>query len=96
MSKAIETTPLEIIRALRCAATPNGDCVGKACSFYVEETVPEEMIAEVSRVEWPGCDVEAINMAAADLIERMAREVERRDKLLNTLGVKIGEKKNDE
>lgn len=70
MSKAIETTPLEIIRALRCAATPNGDCIGEACPFYVEEIVPEEMIAEVGRVKWPGCDVDAINMAAAALIEQ--------------------------
>ena len=96
MSEHNKLTPKEIVRALRCVSMPNGDCMGSDCPFYIEEEVPEDMAREIGQVKWPSCDVDAINMAAATLIERMAHEVERRDKLLGTLGVKIGEKKNDE
>lgn len=66
-----KTDPREIIRSLRCTATPNGDCMGEGCPFYILEIVPEEMIEEVGRLELPGCDVDAIGMYAADLIEQM-------------------------
>ena len=65
------SAPEAIVRALRCTSTPNEDCIGRECPFYVEEDVPEDMARELGRIQWPGCDVEAIGMAAADLIERM-------------------------
>ncbi len=65
--------PGTIVRALRCASTPNGDCIGKECPFFVEEEVPEDMAREIGRVKWPSCDVDAIGMAAAEMIEEMMK-----------------------
>ena len=90
MNREDKLTPQEIARALRCTSTPNGDCMGETCPFYAEEEVPEEMQRELGRIEWPSCDVDAIGMAGAQMIEQLAHEVERRDRLLCTLGVKIG------
>lgn len=84
-------SPLEIVRALRCTATPNGDCLGSDCPFYVEGEVPEDLAREIGRVKWPSCDVDAIGMAGAKAIEQLMHEVKRRDYLLNKLGIKIGE-----
>lgn len=68
-----EYTPETIVQALRCASTPNGDCIGEGCPFFVEKEVPEDMAREIGRVKWPSCDVDAIAMAAAEMIERMAK-----------------------
>ena len=70
-------TPETIVRALRCASTPSGDCIGADCPFYAEEEVPEDMAQEIGRVKWPGCDVDAIGMAAAEMIEEMNHELNR-------------------
>lgn len=91
MSEHNKLTPKEIVRALRCMSTPNGDCMGSDCPFYVEKEVPEDMVREIGRVKWPSCDVDAIGMAGAQTIEQLMHEVERRDRLLKTLGVTIRE-----
>lgn len=65
--------PKTIVRALRCSSTPNGDCIGEECPFFVEEEVPEDMVREIGRVKWPSCDVDAIGMAAAEKIEEMMK-----------------------
>lgn len=88
----IDGIPLkEIVRALHCMSTPNGDCMGSDCPFYVEEEVQEDMAREIGRVKWPSCDVDDVGMAGAKTIDRLMHEVERRDYLLNKLGIKIGE-----
>lgn len=74
-----EYTPETIVWALRCTSTPNGDCIGERCPFFVEEEVPEDMAREIGRVKWPGCDVDAIGMAAAEMIERMNHELSRQN-----------------
>lgn len=85
--------PETIVQALRCSSTPSGDCIGEGCPFFVEEEVPEDMVREIGRVKWPSCDVDAIGMAGAKIIERLMHEIERRDRLLKTLGVTIREDK---
>lgn len=74
-----EHAPETIVRALRCTSTPNGDCIGAECPFSVEEEVPEDMAREIGRVKWPSCDVDAIGMAAAEMIERMNHELSRQN-----------------
>lgn len=91
MSNIDGMPPKEIARALRCTSTPNGDCMGRDCPFYVEEEVPEDMAREIGLAKWPSCDVDAVGMAGAKTIERLTHEIERRDRLLKTLGVTIRE-----
>ena len=44
-----------------------GDC--KKCLFYKTEPVPEDLVEKVNLTEWPSCDVDAVNLAAADQLE---------------------------
>lgn len=77
-----------LVNALRCVSTaggPMGDC--KKCPFYKTEPVPEDLAGKVNLTEWSSCDVDAIGLAAADLIEAQAKEI---DALRNELCLKCG------
>ena len=62
-----------------------GDC--KKCPFYKTEPVPEDLAEKINLTEWSSCDVDAIGLAAADLIEAQAKEI---DALRNELCLKCG------
>ena len=77
-----------LVNALRCVSTaggPIGDC--KKCPFYKTEPVPEDLAEKINLTEWSSCDVDAIGLAAADLIEARAKEI---DALRNELCLKCG------
>ena len=77
-----------LVNALRCVSTaggPMGDC--KKCPFYKTEPVPEDLAGKVNLTEWSSCDVDAVGLAAADLIEAQAKEI---DALQNELCLKCG------
>lgn len=62
-----------------------GDC--KKCPFYKTEPVPEDLVGKVNLTEWSSCDVDAMGLAAADLIEAQSKEI---DALRNELCLKCG------
>ena len=77
-----------LVNALRCVSTaggPMGDC--KKCPFCKTEPVPEDLAGKVKLTEWSSCDVDAVGLAAADLIEAQAKEI---DALRNELCLKCG------
>ena len=77
-----------LVNALRCVSTaggPVGDC--KKCPFYKTEQVPEDLAGKVNSTEWSSCDADAVGLAAADLIEAQAKEI---DALRNELCLKCG------
>ena len=62
----------EIVKSLRCISTA-GDkeqhC--ESCPFYVTEKLDEEWREKTGMDEWPGCDCDAVGLAAADALEKL-------------------------
>lgn len=68
-------TSEEIVKALRCTATPCDemqDC--EHCKFFLREQLDAEMQEKIGREERTNCDVDAVVVAGADLIERLEKE----------------------
>ena len=66
----------ELVNALRCVSTaggPMGDC--KKCPFYKTEPVPEDLAGKVNLTEWSSCDVDAVELAAADRIANQSTHI---------------------
>lgn len=65
----------DIIRALRCISTPDGeheDCTG--CPYYKKERLSAELQERLLIDTWPRCDCDKVCMDAADRIERLEAE----------------------
>jgi hypothetical protein len=65
----------DIIRALRCISTPDGeheDCTG--CPYYKKERLSAELQERLLIDTWPRCDCDKVCMDAADRIERLDAE----------------------
>lgn len=65
----------DIIRALRCISTLDGeheDCTG--CPYYKQERLSAELKERLLVDTWPSCDCDKVCMDAADRIERLEAE----------------------
>ena len=65
-----------LVNALRCVSTaggPIGDC--KKCPFYKTEPVPEDLAEKINLTEWSSCDVDAVELAAADRIANQSTHI---------------------
>lgn len=65
----------DIIRALRCISTPDGeheDCT--VCPYYKKERLSAEMKERLLLDTWLRCDCDKVCMDAADRIERLEAE----------------------
>lgn len=78
-----DTNLVNVLRCVSTAGGPMGDC--KKCPFYKTEPVPEDLAEKINLTEWSSCDVDAIGLAAADLIEAQTKEI---DALRNELCLK--------
>ena len=66
------TKPENVAFALRCTASPGGECVGSTCPYYKMEHVNFDDYEG----EWQSCDIDRIAFDAADLIENAYNEAE--------------------
>ena len=65
-------TDRDIIRALRCTANTDCECIRKQCPFFVQEIIPEELWGKCGGKDtWDSCDVDGVALAAADRLERL-------------------------
>ena len=68
--------PEELVKALRCTATPGGptgDC--KTCPYYRSENLNDELKEKLGTDVLTSCDVDKVGMDAAEIIERDQREI---------------------
>lgn len=61
----------ELIRALRCTATPYSKCRGEKCPYGNMERLEPEVQKAVGRGFWFSCDVDRIALEAADRLEKL-------------------------
>lgn len=69
--------PEELVKALRCTATPGGptgDC--ETCPYYRRENLNDELKEKLGTDTWTSCDIDKVGMDAADHIERDQKEIE--------------------
>ena len=67
-------TVQEIIKALRCTANADCDCIREQCPFFVQEAIPEELRDKCDGMEtWDSCDVDGVALAAADRLEQLVK-----------------------
>lgn len=67
----------EIVTALRCTRTPGDHCTHcESCPFWRVEQLASEQRIEFGVDTWGSCDVDAVGMSAADLIENQQRHIE--------------------
>ena len=82
--------PEELVKALRCTATPGGptgDC--EMCPYYRRENLNDELKEKLGTDTWTSCDIDKVGMDAADQIERDQKEIEAlRAKLPKWISVK--------
>ena len=82
--------PEELVKALRCTATPGGptgDC--EMCPYYRRENLNDELKEKLGTDTWTSCDIDKVGMDAADQIERDQKEIdELREKLPKWISVK--------
>lgn len=67
----------ELVKALRCTATPGGptgDC--EMCPYYRRENLNDELKEKLGTDTWTSCDIDKVGMDAADQIERDQKEIE--------------------
>lgn len=64
-------TAKQIVHGLRCSATYRGDPVCDGCPYLVTEPVPESIRGLTKKDTWDSCDVDRIELDAADLIEEL-------------------------
>ena len=69
-------TNRELAAALRCTASPDSECRGEACPFYLTEKLNEELKQKTGREAWGSCDVDGIALQAADRLDEMSRKDE--------------------
>ena len=75
--------PEELVKALRCTATPGGptgDC--EMCPYYRRENLNDELKEKLGTDTWTSCDIDKVGMDAAELIERLEKE---KAALINTI-----------
>lgn len=60
------TKPQQVAFALRCTASPGGECIGSTCPYYMIEHVKFDDYEG----DWQSCDIDRIGFEAADLIEK--------------------------
>lgn len=66
----------EIVAALRCISTPGDHCVHcESCQFWRWEKLTEAQKLIIGEDGWEVCDVDAIGLAAADLIENQQNHI---------------------
>lgn len=68
--------PEELVKALRCTATPGGptgDC--EMCPYHRRENLNDELKEKLGTDTWTSCDIDKVNMDAADQIERDRNEI---------------------
>lgn len=68
--------PEELVKALRCTATPGGptgDC--EMCPYYRRENLNDELNEKLGTDTWTSCDIDKVGMDAADQIERDQKEI---------------------
>lgn len=68
--------PEELVKALRCTATPGGptgDC--EMCPYYRRENLNDELKEKLGTDTWTSCDIDKVGMDAADQIERDQKEI---------------------
>lgn len=68
--------PEELVKALRCTATPGwatGDC--EMCPYYRRENLNDELKEKLGTDTWTSCDIDKVGMDAADQIERDRNEI---------------------
>lgn len=70
-------TKEEIVNALRCISTPGDHCIHcESCPFWRREKLTEAQKLMIDEDDWEVCDVDAVGLAAADLIENQQRHIE--------------------
>ena len=68
--------PEELVKALRCTATPGGpteDC--ETCPYYRSENLNDELKEKLGTDVWTSCDTDKVGMDAAEQIERDQKEI---------------------
>lgn len=69
--------PEELVKALRCTATPGGptgDC--EMCPYYRRENPNDELKEKLGTDTWTSCDIDKVGMDAADQIEHDRKEID--------------------
>lgn len=72
----VNLKPEELVKALRCTATPGGptgDC--EMCPYYRRENLNDELKEKLGTDTWTSCDIDKVGMDAADQIERDQKEI---------------------
>ena len=68
--------PKELVEALRCVSTPGGptgDC--ETCPCHRRENLNDELKEKLGTDTWTSCDIDKVDMDAADQIERDQKEI---------------------